>query len=201
MYRNPGPQPLNIPKGCEEVEVDYQRQMFVEDRLSQISTLKHDRLNLRERFLQTLIPPPVLAGFSEEISRLSIDNRNLLDRVQQLTVDRDRLLSEQIKIVYERYDDVDHMTEKVNWSAQPQYPIDMHRAVKVVIVCILIAFFLGCTVGLHYSPWSVESDPVGTVHSERRDSNGTSVYQPQQGPSPSSQGNRRVQKNLPFLSP
>jgi hypothetical protein len=193
FIRDMSPQ-INVPNDCESLEADYQRTLYVEDRIARIASLKHDKMQLKDRFLQFLVPPDVRDGFSSEINRLSCDNTIFRDQIAHLTSEVARLQQEQIIVVIER--------DKANDITSSREETVIHSKVRhhgpyfveklVISIFILIVLLISALRVLQYSSSSVDSDPVGVEHSINGGTTNGQLDQPSKGPITSGKGNRRL---------
>lgn len=188
--------PIQVPVDCQGLENDFQRVLYVENRLSSISTLKHDRLKLKDRFLQCLVPPEVQMGFSEEInvlrkeiSRLESDNHLLTSRVTQL---------KNSQLVIRNIVAGDNHVSDQGEPEETDHPRHSKSSWIVIGALILISFYSGWNARsqvLQYSPGTVDSVPVGDEHSSKGGTSNGQDDQPQQGPSPQIQDHWRFSPN------
>jgi len=134
-----------IPEDLIQLESDFQRIMYVEERIAQLSTLKHDRLMLRERFLQALTPPEVQLGFSNRINKLIRENQVLSDRLLVLTSLVDQLKREQITVAAElnKANDMSHREcENIDSIIQSSWSIS-NRWLFALVASFLSSYMWG----------------------------------------------------------
>lgn len=189
---------VNVPDDLKVLEADFQRQMYVENRIFQCLALKHDRLMLKDRFLQALVPPDVQIGFSDEINRLQRCCDLYLSQIQSLTSQVEHPLQEQITVKDVKANDypIDNR-EDYDWGPQqPNHRSSIWKMILVIII-VLVSYGIGRTHGVSCSPLSVDTDSVGATHSVKGGIANGQNDQPKQGPSPTSKGNRRLPKDLP----
>jgi len=186
---------VRVPEDLISLETDFQRTLYVENRISQVVALKHDKLQLKERFLQALVPLDLQKGYSDEINRLSLENRSLRSEITSLRSKNSQFQREQIivKNVILPVESKSKSREELDSEPVIMSTGQPTKGKKILMtfVVILLLFMIGRTRGISCSPSSVESDPVGVEHSKGGTTNGQ-IDQPQQGPSSSGKGNRRL---------
>lgn len=191
MYRQDN---IVVPPCCTEVESKIQHVLYVENRMQILSTLKHDKLNLKNELLQTLTPPDVIQGFSSRISELRKELTYAENEIEVLTSRLETarkcctvVNSNHIETV--RSNAQASTLEKSAGSSSSPGPKGSNFGcfAVIAIVLLLIGYGIGVTLRgpVDQAPLVPNTPKGGTV-------NDNESYQPQQGPNAQSSHQRRL---------